>query len=194
MSTDRLQTFAAPPPEGRSPAASPRALDLAAAPAPAASPRVLDLAGGARVEAATDAQGVETLHLRDRGGACVLTIRMTPEGPVLALEGVSLEIAASRSLTLRSEELLVQASRAQVEITGDLVEEVGGAVRRRARGELDVQARRLTMEATSGDALLRASDDVALTGERVRLNSDDPPMPLSMADFEARRRGLPRPR
>ncbi len=158
--------------------------------APAPAPRTLALAGGARIDAAPDADGIETVHIRDSAGACVLRIRMTPEGPVLTLAGAHLELSASRSLTLRSEELLVQAGSARVEVLGDLVEQVGGDVQRDARGALDVRARRLTLDAVAGDAIVRANDDVALSGERVRLNSDDPPMPLSMAEFEARRRGL----
>ena len=161
---------------------------------PVPAERALDLESGARIEAGPDPQGVETIRLRDREGACVLTIRMTAEGPVLVMSGVAMEIAASRSLTLRAEELLVQAGRAQVEIAGDLVEQVGGDIHRSARGNLDVRARRVAATATAGDAVIRAADDVAITGERVRLNSDDPPMPLSMAEFEARRRGLPAPR
>ena len=178
------------PPSGERAPSVPMDPSVAAAPG---APRALLLGDGARVEAEADAQGIETVRIRDRAGACVLTIRMTAEGPVLALAGASLEIAASRSLTLRSEDLLVQAGRARFEVQGDLVEQVGGDVQRDAIGNLDVRARRLALEATRGDALLRASDDVALTGERVRLNSDDPPMPLSMAEFEARRRAAAAP-
>ncbi len=151
---------------------------------PVRNERSLSLGNGGRIEAEADTAGIETVRIRDRAGACVLSIRMTDEGPVLSLTGAALEIAASRSLTLRSEELLVQAGRARVEVLGDLVEQVGGDVQREARGTADIRARSLALEALGSDASLRASDDVNVKGERVRLNSDDPPMPLSMAEFE----------
>ncbi|MFO0588259.1 MAG: hypothetical protein U0441_11995 [Polyangiaceae bacterium] len=153
-----------------------------------APPRMLALSGGGRVDAERDAGGVDTVHVRDRSGVCVLRIRMTDEGPVLTLAGARLEIEASRSMTLRSEELHIQAGRARLDVTGDLEERVAGTVQRHALGDVDVRARRLRMKAMEGDAILEANDDVTLRGERVRLNSDDPPMPLTLAEFEARRR------
>ena len=39
--------------------------------------------------------------------------------------------------------------------------------------------------------VLRANDDVAINGERVRLNSDDPPMPLTWEEFRARQAAPP---
>lgn len=152
--------------------------------------RSLALAGGGRVDAVPGADGVDTVHVRSADGASVLRIRMTADGPVVMLEGAHLELSAARSMTLRSEELLVQAGRARVEVLGDLVEQVGGDVRREAAGDLGVRARRVEVEAVSGDAILRANDDVSLRGERVRLNSDDPPMPLTMEEHRARQRAL----
>ena len=43
------------------------------------------------------------------------------------------------------------------------------------------------MDARPGGIELRANDDVRVTGERVLLNSDDPPMPLTWEEYEARR-------
>lgn len=111
----------------------------------------------------TESHGDEDIvRVRSPKGAYVLTIKLTDEGPVVRVEGGSLEVSAAKKLSLDCDELAVRARK-------NATIELGGA---------------LKVDANAID--LRANDDVSLHGERVLLNSDDPPMPLSWDEYEAR--------
>ncbi len=123
--------------------------------------QTLVLASGRVLETANRGDA-DVLRVRSKAGALVLTIHLTDEGPVVRVEGGALEISSANKLSLDCEELHVRASRGATL-------EVGGR-----------------LEARAGAIDLRANDDVSLHGERVMLNSDDPPMPLSWEEYEAR--------
>lgn len=53
--------------------------------------------------------------------------------------------------------------------------------------ELAIRTKRSASITAGGGIDLRANDDVTIAGERVRLNSDDPPMPISWEESLARR-------
>jgi len=125
----------------------------------------LVLPSGRAIEAESS-PAADVVRVRAPGGACVVTIHLTAEGPVIRVEGASLEVAAAKRLSLECEDLDIRAS--------------GTAKIAAARGA--------AIEAPSGGIDIRARDDVAIVGERVLLNSDDPPMPLSWEEYEARRR------
>jgi hypothetical protein len=146
----------------------------------------MTLPSGRSVEAATEG-GDDTLRIFAPGGTCVLTVQLTAEGPVLRFEGASLQIAAAKKLELSCEELSVRASgAAAIDVGGDLEERVGGSAKRAVRGTATTAATRVDLEATPGGIDLRANDDVRIQGERVMLNSDDPPMPLTWDEYRAR--------
>lgn len=131
--------------------------------------------------------GDEQLEVRAASGTVLLTMRLTEAGPVLSLTGVSLEIAATKTLSLRAETL-------QLTATGDLTMESGGALIQRSAGPalreiggLDrTTAAEMEVEVHPGGISLRANDDVDVIGERVRLNSEDPPMPQSWEEHRSR--------
>lgn len=104
----------------------------------------------------------DIVRVRSPKGAYVLTIKLTDEGPVVRVEGGSLEVSAAKKLSLDCDELAVRARQ-------NATIELGGA---------------LKVDASAIE--LRANDDVSLHGERVLLNSDDPPMPMSWDEYEAR--------
>jgi hypothetical protein len=134
-------------------------------------PHVVTLQSGRRIETSLDEGGADVLHIRARDGRCVLSVRVTDEGPVLSFSGAALEIAATRTLDLSCEDLRIHA-------TGGATIDV--------EGELVANARSMALEAHSGGIVVKANDDLDLKGERVLLNSDDPPMPLSMEEYRAR--------
>lgn len=134
-------------------------------------PRIITLMSGRRLEASLDAGGADVLHIRAHDGRCVLSVRVTDEGPVLSFSGAALELAATRTLDLSCADLRLRA-------TGDAAIEIGG--------ELVTTARSMALEARTGGIVVKANDDLDLKGERVLLNSDDPPMPLSMEEYRAR--------
>ena len=58
-----------------------------------------------------------------------------------------------------------------------------------AQGAVTIGGRDVQLNAPGGEIALRANDDVDIKGERIRLNCDEPPMPLSWEAFESGRRG-----
>ncbi|XXX78770.1 hypothetical protein WMF30_08335 [Sorangium sp. So ce134] len=186
------------PPQDPSPQDPPPRAD-ALAPAPgaelAAPARVVPLASGRSIEIAEEGAG-ERIQIRAAAGEILVSIRLTDEGPVLSLAGASLEIAAARTLSLSCDTLRIQAAQdAAVEVGGSLHERVRGSVVREAGRSARTTAREVKVEASPGGVEIRANDDVDIVGERVRLNSEDPPMPLSWEEFRARQAlaGGPRP-
>lgn len=149
--------------------------------------RTVALASGRSIEL-TESDAGERIEIRSARGELMLSMRLTDEGPVLSLSGVSLEIAASKKLALACDTLEIKAATdASIEVGGNLRERVAGHVKREAAGTSATIAREVRVEAFPGGVTVKANDDVAITGERVRLNSDDPPMPLTWEEHRARR-------
>jgi hypothetical protein len=110
------------------------------------------LRGGYRVETSESAAD-SRLDVYAPAGGIILRMRLLPEGPVLEIEGVSLSVATRGDLRLSAERLLLTAR-------GDAEIACGG---------------NLTLRAETGDVRIKANDDVRLDGERIALNSPDPP-------------------
>ena len=145
------------------------------------------LPSGRRLEAELDASGADVLRIRARDGQCVLTVRVTDEGPVLSFSGATLEIEARR-LDVACDDLRLRVGGgAVIDVGGDVDARVTGSASQEIQGDLRTAARSMALAARTGGMTLNANDDVALKGERVLLNSDDPPMPLSMKEYRARR-------
>lgn len=174
MPTDR--------PSGNPPAPSPprenRKSDLPRQTLPAITPDVKiaerpsvvrTLSG--RSVAVLQADGEERVEIRSAAGEMIVSMRLTDQGPVFSLAGASFEIAAAKSLSLSAENIRVEAR-------GGLSLEAGGALRAAGR---DVE-----IVGHPGEVSIRANDDVDIVGERVRLNSEDPPMPQSIDEHRAR--------
>ena len=155
--------------------------------APLGSATAMILPSGRRLEAELDGGGADVVRIRARDGQCVLTVRITDEGPVLSFSGATLELEARR-LDVACDDLRLRVGGgAVIDIGGDVDARVAGRASQEIQGDLRTAARSMALEARSGGMTLDANDDVALKGERVLLNSDDPPMPLSMAEYRARR-------
>lgn len=126
---------------------------LESAPAAGDETRTLvTLRGGYRIETAESAED-SRLDVYAPAGGIILRMRLLPEGPVLEVEGVSLNVTTRGDLRLSAERLLLSAR-------GDAEIACGG---------------NLTLRAETGDVRIKANDDVRLDGERIALNSPDPP-------------------
>lgn len=100
---------------------------------------------GRRIRLEPDVGG-ERLLICTAEGEVELSIRLTPEGPVLRLAGARVELAADQ-LALRCRELDIDVGEAAL-----------------------IRARSVGVEATLGNITLRANDDVQIEGERIWLN------------------------
>lgn len=129
----------------------------------------------------------ERIHVRSPDGQILLALRLTDEGPVLSLSGVSLELTSQKHLSIASNTLSIQTEGdASINVGGSLHERTrGSAIRETGKASIE-RAREVRVEAFPGGVVVKANDDVSLTGERVRLNSDDPPMPLTWEEHRAR--------
>jgi len=154
----------------------------------ALAPQAVVLPSGRAIEVQS-APDMDVLRFRAPSGECVLTIHLTDAGPVVRVAAEALEVRAAKRLSLDCEEFHLRATgTAAIDVGGDLLERVEGSVHRVARGDAIMEAQHARVEARPGGIELRANDDVRVTGERVLLNSDDPPMPLTWEEYEARRR------
>jgi hypothetical protein len=125
----------------------------------------VELSSGRRIEAAEVEGGGELVRIRAKDGTCMLTVELTDKGPILRFEGAALEIVAPKSLDIACGTLNIEAKET-ARITGKKVE----------------------IEAKKGSIEVVASDDVRVEGERVLLNSTDPPLPVSWEEFAERQK------
>lgn len=185
MKTDRpsgtppsTQVKSAPPTELKTDTAPPgRSSDLdlvrqtlpAMAPAISQRPGHLRLASGRSITVVELGGGDERVDVRSPGGEVLVSVRLTDDGPVFAVSGISLEVTAAKSLTLSAESVRVAASK-------HLALEAGEVHRVRAQ---DVE-----IEATPGAVSIRAEDDVDIAGAQVRLSPEVEPD--TSGEFRAR--------
>lgn len=152
----------------------------------AAPVRTVSLVSGRSLEVSEHGRE-ERIQVRSPEGQVLLSLRLTDEGPVLSLSGVSLEIAADKRLTLACDTLCIQAAGdASIDVGGSLRERVeGSAIREVGKASVE-RAREVKVEASPGGVVIEGNDDVNIRGERVRLNSEDPPMPLTWEEHRER--------
>lgn len=135
----------------------------------------MTLSNGYHVEA--DAHGGDNLlRIRAPDGKVCLSIQLTPDGPRLEVDAVSMIVSTRRDLRIDCEGLAIN-TRADLDINA------GGALRQRAAGDIQIHAAGTieslaedaqTIRAGLGDVAIEANDDVRLDGERIRLNSPRP--------------------
>lgn len=123
------------------------------------SPAALALPSGRALSITPTAEG-ERVTITGRDGGVELSIELTPEGPRLRVDAVSLELSARERITARCDRFEVHA-----------------------RDELSLDAPEAHLAATRGDLRLSANDSLRARGERVLLNCEDPdPLPQWMEE------------
>jgi hypothetical protein len=155
-------------------------------PTAALAPTRVALRSGRAVEI-VEGEEADLIVVRGPSGAPTLTLRITADGPEISFSEASLEIASLGQLSVACEALSVEAGDASIAVGGDVDQTIGGQARRTVGGVADIRARTLKIEASPGGVELRAHGEVVIDGERVRLNSEDPPMPLTREELAARR-------
>ena len=103
------------------------------------------------------------LKILSADGRLTLSIRVTPSGPVLHVEGAGLMIQADGDLA-------VSAGRVAIHARDGLALSTGGDAHIHAVGNLHTSGRMQTITADLGNVNVKANDDVKLNGERVLVN------------------------
>lgn len=129
---------------------------------PPATPPSLSLVTGHT--AAVHPAEPDRLVVRGPAGDVQLTVRFTPEGPVLSFAAAAIDLQAKGALTIDCERLDVKAREGMsLRTAGDLTQS--------AAGTATVEAGRVAVRAHNGELALDATGDVDVHGKRVLLNS-----------------------
>ncbi len=112
----------------------------------------------------------EVLELITPDGPLCLTIRLAKDGPAVEIHGAELHLHAQQRLRLEGEHVEVVAHK-QLDLRSE------GPIQQSAAGTVTSTAFEHQIEATHGEIRLTANDDVAVEGERIRLNSPMTPLP-----------------
>ena len=130
----------------------------------------LDLPSGRSVEAIAEGTA-DRLTVRNREGLVELEVLMTERGPLLRFRSADLELTSTGEVRVDCERFQVRAEKDIVHVSGGNLELAAeGAVKVRAKEELDAASRTARITARRGNVELEANDDVRLLGERVKLN------------------------
>lgn len=144
---------------------------LASAEAPAAADWQRRTGAGYTIRLRRDDHGPdEVLELLTPDGPLCLKIRLAKDGPAVEIHGAELHLRADNRLRLEGEHVELHA-RADLELRA------GGDIHQRAAGAATSTAFEHQIDATHGEIRLTANDDVAVEGERIRLNSPMTPLP-----------------
>jgi transcription elongation GreA/GreB family factor len=144
---------------------------LASAEAPAPSDWQRRTSAGYTVRLRRADQGPdELLELVTPDGPLCLTIRLAKDGPCVEIHGAELHLHAEKRLRLEGERVEILA-HTNLELRSD------GAIQQHAAGAVTSAAFEHQLESTHGEIRLIANDDVAVEGERIRLNSPMTPLP-----------------
>ncbi|HEY0134349.1 MAG TPA: hypothetical protein VGB85_09725 [Nannocystis sp.] len=134
----------------------------------------LALSSGYSVES-NESLSEGVLSIKAPDGRVFLKITLGADGPMVELQSASLSVAARGELTLDCQKLAINAAEGvAIRSGGDIVQVAQGDVRVVAGGVIDSEGHAQNLRARRGDVQLTANDDVALDGERVRLNSPKP--------------------
>ena len=129
------------------------------------APEQLALASGYCARVSAEDRG--SLEVRAPDGRICVSIRLTEAGPVVEIAAAELRIASQGELELKARRLSIESAESlSLATAGDLSLRAGGALRTSGFEQ--------SIEATRGDVVIDASDDVKIDGERIRLNSPDP--------------------
>jgi len=127
-------------------------------------PTALALPSGYGLTVHTD--GGEKLELHAPDGRVCLRVVLTKDGPMVELETASLSIVSHGAMRLAARDV-------QIDAADGLAIRSGGDVSIESLGDFTTKALSQTIEASRGEVRVRASDDVRVDGERIRLNAPD---------------------
>jgi hypothetical protein len=126
----------------------------------------------------------DRLTIRSRGGAVILRIEVTDDGPVLSFSSAAVELTSTRRLHLRADEIAIEATRdLTLAVGGALTETVGGDHHLRVGGAERVEAAAIELQASKESVAVRAMGKITLDGEHIGLNDDPAPQPFPWSEI-----------
>lgn len=106
-------------------------------------------------------------------GNVELTLRFTPDGPVLSMAAARLELSSTGTVAVNCEDLELNARRSMRLTTGDdLVQDVGGSAMTRARDRAEVIAGDVRIASERGEIQVEGAGDTWITSPNVLINCD----------------------
>jgi hypothetical protein len=130
-------------------------------------PVAVALAGERRLEIEGDGS---SFRVWSPSGAAELTVRLTPDGPVLTLSGATIEVVAAKAFKVDVERLELRAKQIRLESTGDVEQIVAGNSVTHCAGRHELQADAVTLVNHGDKMVLDATHDLEVRGERVLIN------------------------
>lgn len=114
----------------------------------------------------------DRLNIRGPAGEVELSIRFTPEGPVLRFASAAIDLQARGEIRVDCDRFSVRA-REQIDLTtpGDLRQIAGGDCVVHGDKGVTAEGGSVTVFAQSGKVEMDAKDDVDIHGRRILLNS-----------------------
>lgn len=99
--------------------------------------------------------------------ALEIEVRFSAEGPLVRVRAHALELEAADHVTTQCQTFTVHA-REHIELRS------AGTLQQSAKQEMQLEARRIELDASPGAVCLKANDEVQLLGEMILLNCDRP--------------------
>ncbi len=116
----------------------------------------------------------KVLRLQAPDGRICLTISLSASGPAVEISAAALALATTGDVTIDCDRFSVKAQRdVSMVAGGNMAQIAGGTVSTHAGDAIESAAASQAHFAREGDVRIVANDDVALTGERIRLNDPD---------------------
>jgi hypothetical protein len=114
----------------------------------------------------------QRLVVRGPDGEVQLSMRFTPDGPVLTFAAVEIEVDTVGALRVECARFDVQAEEGiNLETQGNLLQRAGGDAGVVAGGRIEAVAHEVAIAAHAGRVTIDADDDVDVHGGRILLNS-----------------------
>lgn len=125
----------------------------------------LGLGWSASLEARRGGALLRVSHPEQRG--LLLEIAITVDGPVVRAFGAALELSSLGEIKARCERFTIEASQRIALKAPEITQQASEYLR--------AEGRTVEVDATAGDVLIHANDDVQVLGEQVLLNCDREP-------------------
>lgn len=136
------------------------------------------LSSGRRVELQAGAEH-DRIVVRGKGGEVQLRIEVGENGPRLSFSSAELELEATRKLSLRADQVALEAKTdIALQAGGDMNTRVHGNRHTHVDGHERLEAAEVEVQASDAAVKVRAMGHIGLDGEHIGLNNEALPAPF----------------